>query len=207
MFISHAGVVNAGVVNEGNLIDDPLIDSSWVTDQPNFNYRLPCDIDKINAVVIILHGTNRKDLVSTDNEQGKLLYSKDLSSTYPIMDKFCVITVIPKSVIIKEDDEEGVARLYRSWWMSNKRASYGDDLPEIRAVLNIVNLAKSAVNKPIFIAKGHDGGALQMKILDKNYFLWVPFREHITGFVEIDYLTGEFAAHFLNGTVWLSEDH
>jgi hypothetical protein len=58
-FISHAGIVNAeGLIATGKLIDDPLIDSSWVTDQPTFNYRLPCDMDKINAVVIIIHGTN-----------------------------------------------------------------------------------------------------------------------------------------------------
>jgi hypothetical protein len=53
---------------------------------------------KINAVVIIIHGTNRLDLVTTNNKQRKLLYDEDVSSTYPIMDKFCVITVIPKSV-------------------------------------------------------------------------------------------------------------
>jgi hypothetical protein len=36
-------------------------------------------MDKINAVVIIIHGTNQLDLVSTNNEQGKLLYYKDLA--------------------------------------------------------------------------------------------------------------------------------
>jgi hypothetical protein len=51
-------------------------------------------MDKINAVVIIIHGTNQLDLVSTNNEQGKLLYYKDLSSTYPIMEIECVKHVI-----------------------------------------------------------------------------------------------------------------
>jgi hypothetical protein len=39
--------------------DDPLLDDSWITDQPTFNYRVPCDMDKINAVVIFVHGTNQ----------------------------------------------------------------------------------------------------------------------------------------------------
>jgi hypothetical protein len=47
------------------------------------------------------------------------------------LDKFCVITVIPKSEIVTGRDSEGVTRLYRSWWMSDKVASYRDEQPEI----------------------------------------------------------------------------
>jgi hypothetical protein len=44
--------------SEGVIIVDPMLDDSWITDQPTFNYRVPCDMDKINAVVIFVHGTN-----------------------------------------------------------------------------------------------------------------------------------------------------
>ena len=209
MFISHAGIVNAeGLIATGKLIDDPLIDSSWVTDQPTFNYRLPCDMDKINAVVIIIHGTNRMDLLDSDNEQGKLLYSKDLSSTYPIMDRFCVITVIPKSEIIRRLDSEGVARLYRYWWMSEQNASgYKTDEGEIKSIIKLINLAKDVVKKPVFLAIGHDRGTLQNKLIDKMYSTELQLIYQITGFVDINYHTGEFVAQFLDGTIWISEEH
>ena len=186
---------------------DPLLDSAWTTDQPTFNYRLPCEMNKINAVVIIIHGTNQLDLVSTNNEQGKLLYYKDLSSTYPIMDKFCVITVIPKSEIIQRVDSEGITRLYRSWWMSDKIDGKRNDYQEVKEIIKIIKLAKDVVKKPIFLAMGHDRGILQNKLISEMYSTEISFMYQITGFVDINYHTGEFVAQFFNGNIWKSEEH
>jgi hypothetical protein len=48
--------------------------------------------------------------MTTNNKQRKLLYDQDVSSTYPIMDKFCVITVIPKSEIVAGRYSDGVTK-------------------------------------------------------------------------------------------------
>jgi hypothetical protein len=188
--------------------DDPLLDDSWITDQPTFNYRLPCEMDKINAVVIIIHGTNQLDLVDTNNEQGKPLYKADLSSTYPIMDKFCVITVIPKSKIIRELNLKDVNKMYRYWWMSEQNAlGHKTDENEVEEIIKIIQLAKDVVKKPIFLAMGHDRGILQNKLISKMYSTELRFIDQITGFVDINYHTGEFVAQFFNGNIWLSEEH
>jgi hypothetical protein len=182
---------------------DPLIDSSWITDQSTFNYRLPCEMGKINAVVIIIHGTNRLDLVTTNNKQRKLLYDEDVSSTYPIMDKFCVITVIPKSEIVTGRDSEGVTRLYRSWWMSDKVASYRDEQPEIDAVLSIIQLAKEVVNKPIFLAAGHDRGITRAKLIALMLQEKSQTINKISGFIDIEYRTAG-SRYFCESLFWAS---
>jgi hypothetical protein len=186
---------------------DPMLDSSWTTDQPTFNYRLPCAMDKVSAVVIIIHGTNRLDLVTTNNKQRKLLYDQDVSSTYPIMDKFCVITVIPKSEIVAGRYSDGVTRLYRSWWMSDKVAGYRDEQPEIDAVLSIIQLAKKIVNRPIFLAAGHDRGVTRTKLISQMFQDKSQTINKIAGIVDIDYRTGEFVAQTFFGDIWKSEEH
>jgi hypothetical protein len=41
---------------------------------------------KINAVVIIIHGTNRLDLVTTNNKQRKLLYDARVLKESSVLD-------------------------------------------------------------------------------------------------------------------------
>ena len=35
--------------------EDPMLANGWVTDQPTFNYKLPCDLDKTPAVAVVVH--------------------------------------------------------------------------------------------------------------------------------------------------------
>jgi hypothetical protein len=44
--------------------------NGWVTDQPTFNYKLPCDLDKTPAVAVVVHGLNHMDLLE-ENDEGE----------------------------------------------------------------------------------------------------------------------------------------
>jgi hypothetical protein len=201
--VSTEGMINS----EGVIIVDPMLDDSWITDQPTFNYRVPCDMDKINAVVIFVHGTNQVDYLKNRNNNNVPITVADMSSTYPNFDKFCVITAIPKSEVGSLSGLEGTPRFYRRWWMS-KGDSLGHttDADEIKAIINLIELAKDAVKKPIFLAMGHDKGRLVSKIIAS---VGADFYTDgtLTGLVYVDATSGEFAAHFFNGTLWLSEEH
>jgi hypothetical protein len=34
--------------------EDPMLANGWVTDQPTFNYKLPCDLDKTPSIERLL---------------------------------------------------------------------------------------------------------------------------------------------------------
>jgi hypothetical protein len=50
-------------------------------------------------------------------------------------------------------DSEGITRLYRSWWMSDKIDGKRNDYQEVKEIIKIIKLAKDVVKKPIFLAR------------------------------------------------------
>jgi hypothetical protein len=54
-----SGITICGIPKE-----DPMLANGWVTDQPTFNYKLPCDLDKTPAVAVVVHGLNHMDTIA-----------------------------------------------------------------------------------------------------------------------------------------------
>jgi hypothetical protein len=63
--------------NEDNAPVKEVLLDDWVTDQPTFNYTLPCSIEKTSVVGIVVHGKDRRDILEKQ-EDGSLKYPKDV---------------------------------------------------------------------------------------------------------------------------------
>jgi hypothetical protein len=70
-------------------VEEDLSLAGWVTDQPTFNYKLPCDIDITTGVAIVVHGLNRADVLE-ENDEGELVHARDISIAYPRMEELCL---------------------------------------------------------------------------------------------------------------------
>jgi hypothetical protein len=77
-------------------VEEDLSLAGWVTDQPTFNYKLPCDIDITTGVAIVVHGLNRADVLE-ENDEGELVHARDISIAYPRMEELCLAITLPKS--------------------------------------------------------------------------------------------------------------
>jgi hypothetical protein len=200
--------------------EDPMLANGWVTDQPTFNYKLPCDLDKTPAVAVVVHGLNHMDLLE-ENDEGEFVYARDMSIAYPIMEELCFAIAIPKSGISTlwedlwetENARYGTYRSsqYRAWWMtkgvepSDSYIPVRDEKEEIKAIIDLIDVANSAVGKPVYLTIGNDLGALTAKVI---IALGADGKINaIAGFIYVDRETGEFTAHLSDGTKWESKEH
>ncbi|SEH77991.1 hypothetical protein BAZSYMB_GCONTIG00690_0 [Bathymodiolus azoricus thioautotrophic gill symbiont] len=76
---------------------------------------------------------------------------------------------------------------------------------EIEATIALVKLAISATGAPVYLVMGNDSGESSANVLDR--LLADGEDKLVSGFIHIDYETGEFTTYSRDGTVWKSEDH
>jgi hypothetical protein len=48
-YLEHRQIHDDARLRDGIPKEDPMLANGWVTDQPTFNYKLPCDLDKTPA--------------------------------------------------------------------------------------------------------------------------------------------------------------
>ena len=188
--------------NEDNAAVKEVLLNDWTTDQPTFNYTLPCDLKDISAVGIIVHGKDRRDILEKQ-EDGSLKYPKDISIAFDKFRNSCVAIVVPKSSIGAFVDDEGKVSYFRDWKMSNLDQNIILK-EEINNIINLIYIAKDVVKKPVYLVYGHDEGALSIKVLDELKKRSDINQMHpdypIKGYVVIDTTTGEFTVHDLEDT-------
>lgn len=185
----------------------PVAETEWVTSEATFDYVKPCVA--INYVAIVSNIANHKDLL-VENDEGKLVHARDRTVGYQRLADNCVTIVAPKTGLSTTYNEYGDAEHWRNWWMT---AGVEDDngIPvrdanaEIEATIALVKLAISATGAPVYLVMGNDSGESSANVLDR--LLADGEDKLVSGFIHIDYETGEFTTYSRDGTVWKSEDH
>jgi hypothetical protein len=180
----------------------------WVTDEATFDYVLPCDTEAPYAA-ILAHGANRMDLLQ-ENDNGELVHDRDMSIGAERMADFCVAIGAPKSGLSTTYNEDDESQEWRTWWMTEgvedeNGVPVRDEAEEIQATIDLIKLAKEALNSPVYIVIGNDLGKFATKVISKlgadGDF------DYIDGFISVDRETGEFTIHGKNGALWNSADH
>ncbi|SMG66855.1 secreted protein [methanotrophic bacterial endosymbiont of Bathymodiolus sp.] len=201
----YQGYVDAKTeFNESHTLVTELLDDGWIIDQKTFNYILPCDADKTPGVAIIVHGTNIAALVE-EQEDGSFKSTHDVSVVFPDMMSKCIAIAVPKSGMSETAPFNGGIEYYRQWWMADKTPRTEDD--EIKATIDLINLAFDALPEAhIYLVYGYDAGVLASHVIDRlksdpneNVF-------KIYGHVTVNYQTGVYTGHDLDGTTWSSTD-
>ena len=192
---------------------EDVLNEYWVTDQQTFNYTLPCAIEDTPAVVVVVHGANRRQKVKGGLERmgTHYIYDKSVSIAYPRLTDFCVAIAIPKSGVLSPQIGARHTNYYRTWWMTQGTVDPVTLLPvfneeeEINAIIDLIEVANEVVKKPVFLLLGNDLGRLANKVID---VLGLTGQSNaIAGFVLADRKTGEFTAYLKNGTEWESVEH
>jgi hypothetical protein len=156
-------------------VEDDVALDGWVTDQATFNYKMPCDADKIKAVAIIVKDLNVMERVEI-NADGQYWAVNDTSEVFPEFERFCVAIVMPKSGVSTVVDDTKGNRYYRTYWMSRGTSVYrrygapGDFFlqernEEIAAYTDVIYTANTALHKPVFIFNGHVSKHVAVDIL------------------------------------------
>jgi hypothetical protein len=190
-------------------VKSPVAAIEWVTDQATFDYVLPCD-SGIPYAAIVAQGANRMDLLE-ENEDGELVYSRDMSIGLERMADFCVAIGAPKSGLSTTYSDRDEPVYWRTWWMT-EGVEDDNDIPvrdedeEIQATIDLIKLAKESLNGlPVYIVIGNDLGGLAGKVINK---LGADGEiDSIDGFIAVDRETGEFTIYGRDGTEWKSADH
>ena len=194
-----------------SLVVDSLNDT-WVTDQKTFNYKLPCSIEATPAVVVVVHGINRRQrvMIGLDRMGRNYISDESVSIAYPRLTDFCVAIATPKSGVLVPFFGR-YSNYYRTWWMTEGVVDAKTLLPvineaeEINSIIDLINIAKEAVNAPVYLLMGNDSGVLANKVIDT--LKSDGNSDLISGFVLVDKTTGEFIAVNTDETVWRSKDH
>jgi hypothetical protein len=155
-----------------SLVVDSLNDT-WVTDQKTFNYKLPCSIEATPAVVVVVHGINRRQrvMIGLDRMGRNYISDESVSIAYPRLTDFCVAIATPKSGVLVPFFGR-YSNYYRTWWMTEGVVDAKTLLPvineaeEINSIIDLINIAKEAVNAPVYLLMGNDSGVLANKVLD-----------------------------------------
>ncbi|SMG67021.1 hypothetical protein BMETH_822_0 [methanotrophic bacterial endosymbiont of Bathymodiolus sp.] len=188
--------------NEDNAPVKEVLLDDWVTDQPTFNYTLPCSIEKTSVVGIVVHGKDRRDILEKQ-EDGSLKYPKDVSIAFDKFKASCAAIVVPKSSIGAFVNDEGKVFYFRDW----KMGSLDQNITlkeEINTIIDLIYIAKDVVKKPIYLVYGHDEGALSIEVLNelkKRSDIDQTNPDYpIKGYVVVDTTTGVFTVHDLEDT-------
>ena len=182
----------------------------WTIDQPTFNYKMPCALEDTNFTAIVVHGTNRKDIL-TDNGNGEFTYESDISKGFDRIADFCGAIIIPQSGLSTEKNWNNEYVNYRTWWMSEGVKNQGTGIPlreeadEIQAAIEIVKLANQVVKQPTYLVIGHDLGDLTAAVLSR--IAESDEKDIIVGFIYVDRGTGEYTKYKRGGVVWKSKDN
>lgn len=180
----------------------------WVTDEATFDYVLPCDTEAPYAA-ILAHGANRMDLLE-ENDNGEFVHDRDMSIGAERMADFCVAIGAPKSGLSTTYNEDDESQEWRTWWMTEgvedeNGVPVRDEAEEIQATIDLIKLAKEALNAPVYIVIGNDLGKFASKVISQmganGEF------DSIDGFISVDRKTGEFTIHGKNGVLWHSAEH
>jgi hypothetical protein len=84
----YNGNINPVIEDLAYPVED-VLNESWVTDQQTFNYTLPCAIEDTPAVVVVVHGANRRQKVKGGLERmgTHYIYDNSVSIAYPRLTK------------------------------------------------------------------------------------------------------------------------
>ncbi|SMG65780.1 secreted protein [methanotrophic bacterial endosymbiont of Bathymodiolus sp.] len=156
-------------------VEDDMSANGWITDQPTFNYKMPCASNKIKAVAIIVKDLNVMERVEI-NADGQYLATNDTSKVFPEFEQFCVAIVMPKSGVSTVIDDKKGNRYYRTYWMSQGADVYRrmhspgivfvqERNEELAAYMDVIYTANTALHKPVFIFNGHVNKHVAIDIL------------------------------------------
>jgi hypothetical protein len=185
----------------------PIADVEWTTDQSTFDYIKTCTT--MPFVAVITHGANHMDLLVEDDE-GELVHERDMNIGYSRLADFCAVIAAPKSGLSTTYNEHDEAQDWRTWWMTEgvedeDGIPVRDENAEVAATIALINLAKTAVGKPIYLVIGNDLGASAAMVLDK--MTNDGEANLVDGFIRVHRDTGEFTTYHRDGTIWESKDN
>ena len=185
----------------------PVAGVEWVTSEATFDYVKPCAA--INYIAIVSNIANHKDLL-VENSQGERTYWRDTTVAYSRMADYCITIGAPKTGTSTTYDENNNQQHWRNWWMTTGiedaigiPVRYEDD--EIEATIALVKLAVTATARPVYLVMSNDLGESSAKVL--NRLMDDGEDKLVSGFIQIDYKTGEFTTYHRDGTIWLSKDN
>jgi len=188
-------------------VKPPVAGVEWVTDQATFDYVMPCP--DISYIAIVSNVANHKDPL-VENSQGERAYWRDTTVAYSRMADYCITIGAPKTGTSTTYDENNNPEYWRNWWMTagiedaiGIPVRYEDD--EIEATIALIKLAIAVTARPVYLVMSNDLGESSAKVL--NRLMDDGEDEIVTGFIQIDYKTGEFTTYSRDGTVWKSEDN
>ena len=185
----------------------PVAGVEWTANEGTFDYVKPCAA--INYIAIVSNIANHKDLL-VENDEGELTYWRDTTVGYSRMADNCIVIGSPKTGLSTTYKGNGEPEHWRNWWMTSgvedeNGIPVRDENSEIEATIALIKLAISATGSKVYLVMGNDLGESSAKVLDR---LMADGEDKlVSGFIHIDYETGEFTTYSRDGTVWKSEDH
>jgi hypothetical protein len=185
----------------------PVAGVEWVTDQATFDYVMPCP--DISYIAIVSNVANHKDPL-VENSQGERAYWRDTTVAYSRMADYCIVIGAPKTGTSTTYDENNNLEYWRNWWMTagvedDNGIPVRDENDEIEATIALIKLAIAVTARPVYLVMSNDLGESSAKVL--NRLMDDGEDKLVSGFIQIDYKTGEFTTYHRDGTIWLSKDN
>jgi len=160
--------------------------------------------------IVIDRMQSEHDAYNLENDEGELTYWRDTTVGYSRMADNCIVIGSPKTGLSTTYKGNGEPEHWRNWWMTSgvedeNGIPVRDENSEIEATIALIKLAISATGSKVYLVMGNDLGESSAKVLDR---LMADGEDKlVSGFIHIDYETGEFTTYSRDGTVWKSEDH
>jgi hypothetical protein len=126
------------------------------------------------------------------------------------MADYCITIGAPKTGTSTTYDENNNQQHWRNWWMT-PGVEDANGIPvrnendEIEATIALIKLAIAVTARPVYLVMSNDLGESSAKVL--NRLMDDGEDKLVSGFIQIDYKTGEFTTYHRDGTIWLSKDN